>query len=64
MTTKNLILTIARFHDDESGPTAVEYAVLLAMMVGLMIASIILVGNEAQGISEGIVDGLDGALNN
>lgn len=52
-----------RFLADESGPTAVEYAVLLAMMVGLMIASITYVGSEAGEISDDVVTGLDDALN-
>jgi len=63
-TQEKLFSKLARFHADEGGPTAVEYAVLLAMLVGLMIASIIMVGDEAQAISDGVVEGLDEALNN
>jgi|APIni6443716594_1056825.scaffolds.fasta_scaffold8236628_1 pilus assembly protein Flp/PilA len=43
---KQLIL---RFLQDESGPTAVEYAVMLAMIIGSCIAAITLVGGEAGG---------------
>ena len=52
-----------RFLKSEDGPTAVEYAVLLAMMVGMMMTAIMYVGFEAQEISDDVVEGLDGALN-
>ena len=40
----NLGPKIRRFLIAEDGPTAVEYAVLLAMVVGMMMAAIIHVG--------------------
>jgi Flp pilus assembly pilin Flp len=52
------------FLSNEDGPTAVEYAVLLALLAAMMFASIIYLGQEVNGISETVVDGLDGALNN
>jgi pilus assembly protein Flp/PilA len=54
---------IKTFLVSEDGPTAVEYAVMLAMIVGVMIAAIVYVGSESQEISEDIVEGLDEALN-
>ena len=54
---------IANFLAREDGPTTVEYAVLLAMLVGMMFASIVYVGDEAQRISEIAVDGMNNALN-
>lgn len=42
--TKNLL----RFIRDESGPTAVEYAIMLALIVIVCIASIGLVGQNAN----------------
>ena len=54
---------ICRFLVDEDGPTVVEYSVLLALIVGMMIASIVYVGDEAQHISNIVVDGMDNALN-
>lgn len=40
---------ILRFLRDESGPTAVEYAVMLALIIGSCIASISFFGSEAGG---------------
>jgi len=34
---------------DEDGPTAVEYAVMLGMVILACIASIVLVGNQTSG---------------
>ena len=55
---------VGKFLAGEEGPTIVEYAILLALIVGMMFASIIYVGNEAQRISEIVVDGMDTSLNN
>lgn len=55
--------TIQKFLRDESGPTAVEYAILLALMVGMMIASMTYVGDEAKAMSEICVTGIEEALN-
>ena len=54
---------VSTFLANEDGPTSVEYAVLLALIAGMMFASIIYVGQEVNGISEIVVDGLDEALN-
>ena len=58
---KQLIL---RFLQDESGPTAVEYAVMLAMIIGSCIAAITLVGGEAGGSWHNTSDQLDTFMNN
>ncbi|WP_437185318.1 Flp family type IVb pilin [Planctomicrobium sp. SH668] len=42
--------TIRRFLTDDDGPTAVEYAVMLAMIIGSLIVSIKLVGSSTSGI--------------
>ena len=44
------------------GVTTVEYAVLLALIVGMMIASLTYVGNETKVMSDSVVNGLSGAL--
>ncbi len=54
---------IQRFLRSEDGPTAVEYAVMLALIVGMMITAIMYVGFEAQEVSDDVVTGLDEALN-
>ncbi len=61
--TMNWSQKIGRFLKSEDGPTTVEYAVLLALLVGMMIASILYVGDEAQAWSDKVVTGLDDALN-
>jgi pilus assembly protein Flp/PilA len=38
---------LQQFLRDESGPTAVEYAVMLAMVIGTCIAAITIFGGEA-----------------
>ena len=55
---------VKKFLACEDGPTTVEYAVLLALMVGMMVSAIIYVGSESQEISEDVVKGMNGALNN
>jgi pilus assembly protein Flp/PilA len=39
---------LAQFVTDESGPTAVEYAVMLALIVVVCIAAITTLGNNAN----------------
>ena len=51
---------IEHFLQDESGPTAVEYAVMLALMLAVVVASIGLVGAEANGLFELSADSMDG----
>ncbi len=52
-----------RFLVREDGPTVVEYAILLALLVGMMMAAIMYVGEQAQGVSNDVVTGMDNALN-
>lgn len=40
------MMLIKRFLFDDSGPTAVEYAVMLALIVGACFATIMLLGQE------------------
>ena len=51
-----LLLKLLR---EEDGPTAVEYAVMLAMIIGSCIAAITLVGGEAGGSWHDTSDQLD-----
>ena len=55
---------LKKFHDDEGGPTAVEYAVLLALIAGICFATIVLVGISARGFWNESADGLGQSLNN
>ena len=47
----------------EEGPTAVEYAVMLALIVGMMISPIIYVGDQASAVANDVAEGMDSALN-
>lgn len=44
----NLLPAVQRFLHDESGPTAVEYAVMLALIVVVCITAITTLGNNAN----------------
>jgi pilus assembly protein Flp/PilA len=43
------LAAVKQFIDDESGPTAVEYAVMLALIVVVCIAAITTLGSKANG---------------
>lgn len=45
---RNLAQSIKRFLQSEDGPTAVEYAVMLSMIVMVCIAAIQALGNNAN----------------
>lgn len=53
---RNLLL---RLLWDEEGPTAVEYAVLLALIVGAVIGAIGAVGQQTGGMWGGVESDLD-----
>jgi len=55
---------LLRFLQDESGPTAVEYAVLLALIIGSCIGTIGFFGGSAGGSLVNTSDKLDTAMNN
>ena len=45
---ERLFATVQRFLRDEDGPTAVEYAVMLALIIVVCIAAITTLGNNAS----------------
>ena len=55
-----MLRQVARFLRDESGPTAVEYAVMLAMIMMAVLGVIGVVGNQAGGMWGDIQTDLDG----
>ena len=55
---------LLRFLNDESGPTAVEYAVMLALILVSCLAAIGLVGGEAGGSWHATKDKLDTFMGN
>ena len=56
----NTLRLIKKFLRDESGPTAVEYAIMLALILAVVIASIGMVGTEANELFEHSADSMDG----
>ena len=53
-TMKKLITKVQKFMQAEDGPTAVEYAIMLALIVIVCIAAIQAVGNAANGAFENV----------
>lgn len=50
--------TIAiRLIREEDGPTAVEYAIMLALIVIVCVASVIAIGESARGVFEAVANG-------
>ncbi len=54
---------ITRFLSSDDGPTAVEYAILLAIIVGTVAASVGYVGSEVKTAHETIGTALKSTLN-
>jgi pilus assembly protein Flp/PilA len=61
---QSVIRSVRRFLESEDGPTAVEYAVMLMLMILSMITAIQLVGNWASGSWQDSSDKLDQAMSN
>ena len=59
---KNLALKVQRFLVSEDGPTAVEYAVMLALIVIVCLTAIQAVGTNANSVFEGIRDELNNVV--
>ncbi len=49
---------ISRFLRDEDGPTAVEYSVMLALIIVAAIGAIQLIGTKVRAMYEGVEAGL------
>lgn len=56
---KSLAKKVQRFLVSEDGPTAVEYAVMLALIVIVCLAAIQSIGNNANSTFNKIADQLD-----
>jgi len=51
---KDLKTIAVRLIREEDGPTAVEYAIMLALIVIVCVASVIRIGESASGVFESI----------
>jgi pilus assembly protein Flp/PilA len=58
---KNFALQVKKFLKSEDGPTAVEYAVMLALIVIVCLVSITAIGNNANATFDSIAQALPGA---
>ena len=54
----NLLQSTKRFLVSEEGPTAVEYAVMLALIIIVCTAAIAGIGTSAAGVFQSIADGM------
>jgi pilus assembly protein Flp/PilA len=57
---RKLCQAVVRFIEQEEGPTAVEYAVMLALIIVVCIAAITTLGQNANGTFKNV--GLNGTL--
>ncbi len=55
---KNLALKVGRFLKSEDGPTAVEYAVMLALIIVVCLVAIQTVGERAEDMFTDVGDAL------
>ncbi len=56
---KSLAKGVQHFLVDEGGPTAVEYAVMLALIIVVCITAITAIGTQARGVFENVGTELD-----
>jgi pilus assembly protein Flp/PilA len=52
---------VVRFHTQEDGPTAVEYAVMLALIIVVCIGAITTLGNNANSVFTSVATTIGGA---
>ena len=60
---KNFAQKVQRFLQSEDGPTAVEYAIMLALIVIVCLTAIQAVGTQAESAFEEIATGIETARN-
>ena len=58
---KNVITKVQKFMQSEDGPTAVEYAIMLALIVIVCLTAIQAVGTAANSAFEDVTTQLNGA---
>ncbi|MCP4079589.1 MAG: Flp family type IVb pilin [Planctomycetaceae bacterium] len=58
---KNFALKVERFLKSEDGPTAVEYAIMLALIVIVCLTAIQAIGTNASAAFQDIADDLNDA---
>ena len=58
---KSIVTKVQRFLKSEDGPTAVEYAIMLALIVIVCLTAIQAIGTNASAAFQDIADDLDSA---
>jgi pilus assembly protein Flp/PilA len=58
---KNLSLIVRRFLKSEDGPTAVEYAVMLALIIIVCLTAITAIGTKASATFSNVAASIGGA---
>ena len=53
---------VIRFLREEDGPTAVEYAVMLALIIGVCMGAVMTLGNATAGSFQSSNDAIVGAM--
>jgi pilus assembly protein Flp/PilA len=56
---KSFVHKVKRFLESEDGPTAVEYAVMLALIIIVCLVAITNIGNEANKTFQGVATELE-----
>lgn len=62
-TINRLQVAVRNFIQNEDGPTAVEYAIMLALIVAVCITAIGNVGTQASGLMENNAEQMDQFMN-
>jgi pilus assembly protein Flp/PilA len=57
---KNLAMKLKRFLKSEDGPTAVEYAVMLSLIIVICLGAVRAIGNNASTTFQGVADQIQG----
>jgi pilus assembly protein Flp/PilA len=55
---KSITAYLKRFLASEDGPTAVEYAVMLALIIAVCIAAITTIGNNASSVFSNVANSI------
>ena len=59
----HILCKVQRFLESEDGPTAVEYAVMLALIISVCFVAITSVGTEVSSMYDDISGDIDTAMN-
>jgi pilus assembly protein Flp/PilA len=57
---KNFAMKLKRFLKSEDGPTAVEYAVMLSLIIVICLGAVRAIGNNASTTFQGVADQIQG----